>query len=139
MYNFAVSGTAQIILLDFLYHLYPQGKCCSRPHQRNRNISTENSSLNDQQAVGNNNSISQPAGENVSERMVFNILWKSASNVVTIRCRINKLSIPSAVLNSGANFSIMSLNIAKKLGLDIDRNKTASLEGIATESDTIGR
>ncbi|CAJ0834004.1 14139_t:CDS:2, partial [Entrophospora sp. SA101] len=90
-------------------------------------------------AVGNNNSISQPAGENVSERMVFNILWKSASNVVTIRCRINKLSIPSAVLNSGANFSIMSLNIAKKLGLDIDRNKTASLEGIATESDTIGR
>nr|CAG8561853.1 10018_t:CDS:2 [Entrophospora candida] len=42
---------------------------CSRTHQSNRNTSTENSSLNDQQAVGNNNSINQPAGENVSEHM----------------------------------------------------------------------
>ncbi|CAJ0640931.1 16378_t:CDS:1 [Entrophospora sp. SA101] len=32
----------------------------------------------------------------------------------------------------------MSLNITKKLGLDIDTSRTTSLEGVATESDTIG-
>lgn len=76
--------------------------------------------------------------ENVSEPMVFNILRKPASDVVTIKCRINKLSIPSAVLDSGANCSIMSKNIAKKLKLDIDTSRSTSLEGVATESDTIG-
>ena len=76
--------------------------------------------------------------EQVSEPMVFNILRKPATDVVTTKCRINKLSIPSAVLDSGANCSIMSKNIAKKLGLEIDTNKPASLEGVATESDTIG-
>lgn len=76
--------------------------------------------------------------ENVIEPMVFNILRKPASDVVTIKCRINKLSIPSAVLDSGANCSIMSINIAEKLGLDIDTNTPTSLEGVATESDSIG-
>ena len=81
---------------------------------------------------------SNPEVEQVSEPMVFNILRKPATDVVTTKCRINKLSIPSAVLDSGANCSIMSKNIAKKLGLEIDTNKPASLEGVATESDTIG-
>ena len=76
--------------------------------------------------------------ENVSEPMVFNILRKTASDVVTIKCRINKLTIPTVVLDSGANCSIMSKNIAKKLGLDIDTSRPTSLEGVATESDAIG-
>ena len=74
----------------------------------------------------------------VSEPMVFNILRKPASDVVTTKCRINKLTIPSAVLDSGANCSIMSKNIAKKLGFDIDTSRSTALEGVATESDTIG-
>nr|CAG8488959.1 5850_t:CDS:2 [Entrophospora candida] len=90
-----------------------------------KNPSHENTSLNEQQPVENTSNI-QPAIENVT------------SDVVTIKCRINKLRIPSAVLDSSANCSIMSLNIAKKLGLDIDTSRTTSLEGVATESDTIG-
>jgi hypothetical protein len=105
--------------------------------KQDKNPSNENTSLKEQQPI-ENTSDDQPAIENVSEPMVFNILRKPASDVVTIKCRINKLSIPSAVLDSGANCSIMSLNIAKKLGLDIDRNRPTSLEGVATESDTIG-
>ena len=105
--------------------------------KQDKNPSNENTSLKEQQPI-ENTSDNQPAIENVSEPMVFNILRKPASDVVTIKCRINKLSIPSAVLDSGANCSIMSLNIAKKLGLDIDTNRPTSLEGVATESDTIG-
>ncbi|CAJ0898247.1 5063_t:CDS:10 [Entrophospora sp. SA101] len=77
-----------------------------------KNQSTVNASLNEQQPVENASNI-QPAIENVSEPMVFNILRKPASDIVTIKCRINKLTIPN-------------------------RNKPASLEGVATESDTIG-
>src|SRR5829696_7010449 len=36
---------------------------------------------------------SNPEVEQVSEPMVFNILRKPATDVVTIKCRINKLSI----------------------------------------------
>ncbi|CAJ0638344.1 240_t:CDS:2 [Entrophospora sp. SA101] len=74
-----------------------------------KNPSHENTSLNEQQPVENASNI-QPAIE----------------------------IIPSAVLDSSANCSIMSLNITKKLGLDIDTSRTTSLEGVATESDTIG-
>src|SRR2546421_728688 len=63
---------------------------------------------------------------------------KPATDVVTIKCRINKLIIPSAVIDSGANCSIMSKNIAKKLGLNIDTNRNTSLEGVATEYEAIG-
>ena len=80
--------------------------------KQDKNPSNENTSLKEQQPI-ENTSDNQPAIENVSEPMVFNILRKPASDVVTIKCRINKLSIPSAVLDSGANCSIMSLNIAK--------------------------
>ena len=102
-----------------------------------KNPSCENTSLNEQHPI-ENASNNQPDIENVSEPMVFNILRKPASDVVTIKCRINKLTIPSAVLDSGANCSIMSLHIAKKLGLDIDTTRATSIEGVATESDTIG-
>nr|CAG8640988.1 12782_t:CDS:2 [Entrophospora candida] len=41
-----------------------------------------------------NTSNNRPAIENVSELMIFSILYKPASDVVTIKCKINKLSIP---------------------------------------------
>ena len=59
-----------------------------------KNPSRENTSLNEQHPI-ENTSNNQPDIENVSEPMVFNILRKPASDVVTIKCRINKLSIPS--------------------------------------------
>ncbi|CAJ0640291.1 2476_t:CDS:2 [Entrophospora sp. SA101] len=114
-------------LLEYLITAVKQGK----------NPSHANTSLNEQQSI-ENTSNNQPAIENVSELMVFNIPNKPASDVVTIKCKINKLSIPSAVLDGETNCSIMSLNIAKKLEHDNDTSRPTSLEGVAAKSDTIG-
>lgn len=82
---------------------------------------------------------SNPEIEQINVPMEINrILQKPATDVVTINCRIYGLKIPSAVIDSGANCCIMSKNIAKKLGLNIDTNKAIALEGVATENEAIG-
>ncbi|RIB15569.1 hypothetical protein C2G38_2192057 [Gigaspora rosea] len=55
-----------------------------------------------------------------------------ATDVVTTKCKIKRLIIPAATVNPGANFLIISKNIAKRLKLDIDTREKHDLRGIAT-------
>ena len=85
--------------------------------------------------------MSHPIEEISGDNMVLNILRKKdndVNDVATTKCQIYRLSIPKAVLDTGANCSIMSKNLAKKLKLSIDTTKPTSIEGVATEADTIG-
>ena len=55
-----------------------------------------------------------------------------ATDVVTTKCKIKRLIIPAATVDPGANFSIMSENIAERLKLDIDTREKHDLRSIAT-------
>ena len=55
-----------------------------------------------------------------------------ATDVVTTKCKIKRLIIPAATVDPGANFPIMSENIAERLKLDIDTREKHDLRGIAT-------
>jgi hypothetical protein len=83
------------------------------------------------------NSLWTPAGIGIVNR-------KSASDVVTIKCRIiapnssKSLVIPVVIFDTGSDSSLISSNIAKRLMLDIDKNNAPDLSGVATKSDTMG-
>ena len=55
-----------------------------------------------------------------------------ATDVVTVRCKIKRLVIPAGTVDPGANFAIMSEDIAKRLKLEIDTKEKYDLRGIAT-------
>src|SRR2546421_7414337 len=55
-----------------------------------------------------------------------------ATDVVTTKCKIKRLIIPDAVVDPGANFAIMSKDIAKRLKLEIDTKEKHDLKGVAT-------
>ncbi|RIB02993.1 hypothetical protein C2G38_2226281 [Gigaspora rosea] len=55
-----------------------------------------------------------------------------ATDVVTTKCKIKRLVIPGVTVDPGANFAIMSENIAKRLKLEIDTKEKHDLRGIAT-------
>ena len=55
-----------------------------------------------------------------------------ATDVVTTKCKIKRLIIPAATVDPGANFPIMSEDIAKRLKLVIDTKEKHDLRGIAT-------
>src|SRR5256714_8758846 len=55
-----------------------------------------------------------------------------ATDVVTTKCKIKHLIIPGAVVDPGANFAIMTDDIAKRLNLRIDTSERHDLKGIAT-------
>src|ERR1044072_8216704 len=55
-----------------------------------------------------------------------------ATDVVTTKCKIKRLVIPGAVVDPGANFAIMSEDIAKRLKLEIDTKEKHDLKGVAT-------
>ncbi|RIB01990.1 hypothetical protein C2G38_2229121 [Gigaspora rosea] len=57
-----------------------------------------------------------------------------ATNVVTTKCKIKRLVIPAAIVDPGANFPIMTEDIAKRLKLVIDTKIKHDLSGIATAS-----
>ncbi len=55
-----------------------------------------------------------------------------ATDIVTTKCKIKRLVIPGAVVDPGANFAIMSEDIAKRLKLEIDTKEKHDLKGVAT-------
>src|SRR5436190_12204281 len=48
---------------------------------------------------------------------------KDADDVATIYCKVGGVTIPYAIIDSGSDSSIISENVAKHLGLNIDRKK----------------
>lgn len=66
------------------------------------------------------------------------IRQKVADDVATIRCKIGPMEIPYAMVDSGSDSSVISDNIVKQLGLDIDKRKIYRLKGYATYAHTIG-
>ena len=57
-----------------------------------------------------------------------------ATDVVTTKCKIKRLVIPGAVVDLGANFAIMTDDIAKRLKLKIDTSERHDLKDVATVS-----
>src|SRR5437763_10161238 len=55
-----------------------------------------------------------------------------ATDIVTTKCKIERLVIPDAVVDLSANFAIMSENIAKRLKLEIDTKEKHDLKGVVT-------
>jgi hypothetical protein len=56
----------------------------------------------------------------------------TATDVVTTKCKIKRLVIPAATVDSGANFPIMSEDISERSKLEIDTKEKHDLRGIAT-------
>ena len=94
--------------------------------------------VSDSSSVSSTKVVENPVEEISGDNMVLNLLRKEVNDVATTKCQIYRLSIPRAVIDTGANCSIMSKNLAKKLKLSIDTTKPTSIEGVATEADTIG-
>ena len=67
---------------------------------------------------------------------------KDADDVATIYCKIGDLVIPCAMIDTGSDSSIFSDNIAELveelLGIKINRKKIHRLNGVASQSITIG-
>src|SRR4051794_23069390 len=67
---------------------------------------------------------------------------KDADDVATIYCKIGSLVIPYAMIDTGSDSSIFSDNIAELveelLGIKINRKKIHKLNGIASQSISIG-
>ena len=67
---------------------------------------------------------------------------KDADDVATIYCKIGSLIIPCAMIDTGSNSSIFSDNIAEfveeLLGIKINRKKIHRLNGVASQSISIG-
>lgn len=66
------------------------------------------------------------------------IRQKVADDVATISCKIGPMEIPYAMVDSGSDNCVISDNIVKRLGLDIDKRKIYRLKGYATYAHTIG-
>lgn len=63
---------------------------------------------------------------------------KDADDVATIICKVGDVTIPYAMIDSGSDSSIISENVAKHLGLKIDRKKVHRLNGVASKSQSLG-
>ncbi len=72
--------------------------------------------------------------EILNEPMEIDFIQKKdpATDVVTTKCKIKRLVIPGAVVDPGANFAIMTDDIAKRLKLKIDTSERHDLKGVAT-------
>jgi hypothetical protein len=76
--------------------------------------------------------------ESLDEPMDINLVRRPANTLTTAECKINNISIPKAVLDGGAECSMMSRKLARRLGLKIDRSHPPSLEGVATDAESYG-
>ena len=65
------------------------------------------------------------------------IRQKVADDVVTISCKIGPLKIPYALIDTGSNCCVISDNIAKRLGLEVDKS-VYKIKGYATYAHSIG-
>lgn len=63
---------------------------------------------------------------------------KDADDVATISCKVSDIIIPYAMIDSGSDSSIISENVAKHLGLKIDRKKVHRINGVASKSRSLG-
>ncbi|CAG8784182.1 7135_t:CDS:1, partial [Rhizophagus irregularis] len=63
---------------------------------------------------------------------------KDADDVATISCKVGSVTIPYAMIDSGSDSSIVSENVAKHLGLKIDKKKIHRLNGVASKSHSLG-
>jgi len=63
---------------------------------------------------------------------------KDADDVATISCKVGGVNIPYAMIDSGSDSSIVSENVAKHLGLKIDKKKIHRLNGVASKSHSLG-
>ena len=63
---------------------------------------------------------------------------KDADDVATITCKVGNFIIPYAMIDSGSDSSIISENVAKHLGLKIDRKNVHRLNGVASKSQSLG-
>ncbi|RGB28711.1 hypothetical protein C1646_767467 [Rhizophagus diaphanus] len=63
---------------------------------------------------------------------------KDADDIVTISCKVGGMTIPYAMIDSGSDSSIVSENVAKYLGLKIDRKKVHRLNGVVSKSHSLG-
>jgi len=54
------------------------------------------------------------------------------TSIATVRCKIKNLVIPASILDSGAEVSIMSEDIAKRLKLNVNTDEKYDLSGAAT-------
>ena len=74
----------------------------------------------------------------LDEPMDINLVRRPANDITTTECRINKVIIPKTVLDGGAQCSIMSKKLARRLGLKIDKNNPPPLKGVATDAESFG-
>src|SRR5271168_1828106 len=63
---------------------------------------------------------------------------KDADDVATISCKVGDVTISYAMIDSGSDSSIVSENVAKHLGLKIDRKKVYRLNVITSKSQFLG-
>ena len=63
---------------------------------------------------------------------------RDADDVATISCKVGEVTIPYAMIDSGSDSSIISENVAKHLGLKIDRKKVHRFNGVASKSQSLG-
>lgn len=100
-----------------------------------------------------NHAIKAYAQSRLAEKKNSQIYWpkpleinflqiKDADDVATIYCKIGGLVIPCAMIDTGSDSSIFSDNIAEVveelLGIKINRKKIHRLNGVASQSTTIG-
>ncbi|GET52693.1 hypothetical protein GLOIN_2v1885507 [Rhizophagus irregularis DAOM 181602=DAOM 197198] len=60
------------------------------------------------------------------------------NDVATISCKIKNVCIPYAMIDTGSDSSVISENVAKHLGLKIDRKNIHALNGVAGSTKTLG-
>ena len=63
---------------------------------------------------------------------------RDADDVATISCKVGSEIIPYAMIDSGSDSSVVSENVAKHLGLKIDRKKIHNLNCVASKSLSLG-
>jgi Aspartyl protease len=95
-------------------------------------------SISSEKAKPNDKDISTNDSMDLDEPMDINLVRIPANDLTTAECRINNVSIPKAVLDGGAQCTMMSRKLARRLGLKIDTSNPPSLEGVATDAESYG-
>ncbi|GET52671.1 hypothetical protein GLOIN_2v1772633 [Rhizophagus irregularis DAOM 181602=DAOM 197198] len=79
-----------------------------------------------------------PSEVEQKEDKTLNHAIHDPNDVVTISCKIKNVCIPYAMIDTGSDSSVISENVAKHLGLKIDRKNIHALNGVAGSTKTLG-